>query len=141
MLCSFSVLTLCLQDPPYGAKVTFEVNKAGPGWDSPVLVDWLEEEVQKAGKTFFGKEALFIGEGGSIPFMGMLGAKFPEAQFVVTGKKQCLFELPDCRADSWPGLLGPNSNAHGPNEFMHIGMSKKVTACVAYILNAQAKHM
>lgn len=111
------------KDPPYGAKVTFEVNKAGPGWDSPVLVDWLDEEVQNAGKAFFGKEALFIGEGGSIPFMGMLGAKFPKAQFVVTG------------------LLGPNSNAHGPNEFMHIGMSKKVTACVAYLLNAQTKHM
>lgn len=103
-------------------------------------MDWLDEEVQHAGQHFFGKEALFIGEGGSIPFMGMLGAKFPEAQFVVTGTTLSL-SLYLFVILTLAGLLGPNSNAHGPNEFMHIGMSKKVTACVAYLLNAQTKHM
>ena len=57
-----------------------------------------------------------MGEGGSIPFMGMLGEKFPEAQFLITG------------------VLGPASNAHGPNEFLDIPMGKKLTCCVASVL-------
>ena len=57
-----------------------------------------------------------MGEGGSIPFMGMLGAKFPDAQFVITG------------------VLGPQSNAHGPNEFLDIAMGKAVTLAVAQVL-------
>ena len=62
-----------------------------------------------------------MGEGGSIPFMGMLGEKFPEAQFVITG------------------VLGPQSNAHGPNEFLHIDYAKKLTCCVTHVLEKQAK--
>jgi acetylornithine deacetylase/succinyl-diaminopimelate desuccinylase-like protein len=58
----------------------------------------------------------FHGEGGSIPFMAMLGAKFPGTQFVVTG------------------VLGPRSNAHGPNEFLHIPFAKKLSACIAQVL-------
>ncbi len=103
-------------DPPYGAKVTFEPEKGGAGWNAPVTAPWLEESIARASKTHFGKPVMTWGEGGSIPFMGMLGAKFPEAQFVVTG------------------VLGPHSNAHGPNEFLHIGMAKRLTACVADIL-------
>jgi len=57
-----------------------------------------------------------MGEGGSIPFMGMLGAKFPQTQFVITG------------------VLGPHSNAHGPNEFLHIPTGKNVTEVVARVL-------
>jgi hypothetical protein len=59
---------------------------------------------------------MYMGTGGSIPFMGMLGARFPDAQFLVTG------------------LLGPNSNAHGPNEFLHIETGKRLTACVSHVL-------
>src|SRR3546814_13865522 len=59
-----------------------------------------------------------MGEGGSIPFMGMLGEKFPGAQFMITG------------------VLGPHSNAHGPNEFLHLPMGKKVTASVARVIPA-----
>ena len=66
--------------------------------------------------AFYGKPALHMGEGGSIPFMGMLGDKFPEAQFVITG------------------VLGPQSNAHGPNEFLHIDYAKKLTACVTQVI-------
>jgi acetylornithine deacetylase/succinyl-diaminopimelate desuccinylase-like protein len=69
----------------------------------------------------FGKPPMWMGEGGTIPFMAMLGAKFPQAQFVITG------------------VLGPHSNAHGPNEFLHIAYAKKLTACVADVIGAFAR--
>jgi acetylornithine deacetylase/succinyl-diaminopimelate desuccinylase-like protein len=103
-------------DPPYGARVTFTYEKSGSGWNAPAMVRWLEESVERASKTYFGKPAVYNGEGGSIPFMGMLGAKFPKAQFLITG------------------LLGPGSNAHGPNEFLHIPSGKSLTASVASVL-------
>jgi len=100
----------------YNAKVTFEIEKCANGWDSPALEAWLKEAVTTASKAFFNKDANYQGEGGSIPFMGMLGEKFPQAQFVITG------------------VLGPESNAHGPNEFLNIPTAKKVTCCVASIV-------
>ncbi|MGZ8218221.1 M20/M25/M40 family metallo-hydrolase [Methylomagnum sp.] len=103
-------------DPPYGAHVTVEFDQAGSGWDAPALAPWLEQATQAASETFYGKDAVYLGLGGSIPFMGMLGEKFPAAQFLITG------------------VLGPKSNAHGPNEFLHIPYAKKLTACVAFIL-------
>jgi len=103
-------------NPPYGAKVTFEPEKGGAGWEAPKVAPWLEASVERASKTYFGKGAMSLGEGGSIPFMGMLGTRYPEAQFLITG------------------VLGPHSNAHGPNEFLHIGAAKNVTACVAQVL-------
>jgi acetylornithine deacetylase/succinyl-diaminopimelate desuccinylase-like protein len=104
------------KDPPYGAKVTFEGEHAGPGWNAPALAEWLGESMDGASQAFFGKPSCFMGEGGTIPFMGMLGEKFPEAQFLITG------------------LLGPNSNAHGPNEFLHVPCGKKLTCCVAQVI-------
>jgi acetylornithine deacetylase/succinyl-diaminopimelate desuccinylase-like protein len=103
-------------DPPYGAKVTFRADEPGSGWNAPPMSDWLVGSVEGASEAYFGKPALFMGEGGSIPFMGMLGAKFPKAQFLITG------------------LLGPGSNAHGPNEFLHVPTGKKLTSCVAQVL-------
>jgi acetylornithine deacetylase/succinyl-diaminopimelate desuccinylase-like protein len=103
-------------DPPYGAKVSFEPEKGGAGWNCPKLAPWLEKSISDASKAFFGRDALSFGEGGSIPFMGMLSEKFPEAQFLVTG------------------VLGPHSNAHGPNEFLHIQMGKSLTGCVARVI-------
>jgi acetylornithine deacetylase/succinyl-diaminopimelate desuccinylase-like protein len=108
------------EHPPYESHVTFDIQDGAMGWHAPVLADWLAKAVNDASMTFFEKPAGYMGEGGTIPFMGMLGEKFPEAQFVITG------------------VLGPHSNAHGPNEFLHLGMVKKVTACVAYILYQQA---
>jgi len=104
-------------DPPYGAKVTFEPEKGGAGWVAPEIAPWLEQSVERASQDYFGKGAMTFGEGGSIPFMGMLGARYPEAQFLITG------------------VLGPNSNAHGPNEFLHVGYAKRLTAAVAQVLN------
>ncbi|MBL8900933.1 MAG: M20 family metallopeptidase [Planctomycetes bacterium] len=103
-------------NPPYGAKVRFEAEKASAGWNAPALAPWLEKAVDSASRTFFGKPPVYMGEGGTIPFMGMLGERFPEAQFLITG------------------LLGPNSNAHGPNEFLHIQCGKRLTSCVSSVL-------
>ncbi|MGN6512711.1 MAG: M20 family metallopeptidase [Lysobacteraceae bacterium] len=105
-----------LRDPPNGAQVTLELEKASTGWNAPALAPWLEQAIESASREFFGKPAMYMGEGGTIPFMGMLGEKFPGAQFMITG------------------VLGPHSNAHGPNEFLHIPMGKKVTACVARVI-------
>jgi len=103
-------------NPPYGAKVTFDCEKVGPGWMAPILAPWLQASGNRASQNYFGKDMLLTGEGGSIPFMGMLGEKFPGTQFVITG------------------VLGPKSNAHGPNEFLHIQMGKRVTSSVASLV-------
>ncbi|HEY8552977.1 MAG TPA: M20 family metallopeptidase [Burkholderiales bacterium] len=108
------------KDPPYGAKVEFVADQAATGWNAPALAPWLAKSLQEASRTFYGRDAVYMGEGGTIPFMAMLGEKFPEAQFVITG------------------VLGPHSNAHGPNEFLHIPMAKKLTACVAKVLHDHA---
>ncbi|HEX9577006.1 MAG TPA: M20 family metallopeptidase [Myxococcales bacterium] len=104
------------KDPPYGVRVTFEGDKSAPGWDAPPLAQWLSSAVDRASRTYFGKQAMGFGEGGTIPFMGMLGEKFPDAQFLITG------------------VLGPGSNAHGPNEFLHIPTGVRLTACVASVI-------
>lgn len=104
------------QNTPYQAKVNFSINDGAKGWHAPLLAEWLSKAADDASHTFFGKPAIYMGEGGTIPFMGMLGEKFPQAQFMITG------------------VLGPHSNAHGPNEFLHLDMVKKLTACVAYVI-------
>jgi acetylornithine deacetylase/succinyl-diaminopimelate desuccinylase-like protein len=103
-------------DPPYGAHVSFRPEMAGEGWNAPATSDWLDASVNAASRDYFGRDAVYMGEGGTIPFMGMLGEKFPESQFLITG------------------VLGPGSNAHGPNEFLDIPTGRKVTCCVARVL-------
>ena len=110
------VKELLEENPPYGARVSFVEADGCTGWDAPPIVPWLEESVSEASRLFFGQPAAAMGEGGTIPFMGMLGEKFPEAQFLITG------------------VLGPESNAHGPNEFLHVPTAKKLTGCVAHVL-------
>jgi acetylornithine deacetylase/succinyl-diaminopimelate desuccinylase-like protein len=110
-------------EPPYGADVRFDSESAGSGWNAPAVAPWLADAINTASQNYFGKDAVYMGEGGSIPFMGMLGEKFPKAQFLITG------------------VLGPQSNAHGPNEFLHIPMGKKLTACVADVLGAHHQEM
>ena len=104
------------RDPPYGAGVCFEVGSALAGWDAPPLAPWLGAAIEAASNRYFGSPALVMGTGGSIPFIGMLAARYPQTQFLVTG------------------VLGPSSNAHGPNEFLHLGMARQVTGCVAEVL-------
>ena len=105
-----------LRDPPYGAQVTFKPEHGMAGWNAPSFAPWLEASMQRASQLVFGHEAVHVGCGGSIPFMGMLGAQYPNTQFLITG------------------VLGPQSNAHGPNEFLDIAYTKKITACVAEVL-------
>ena len=111
-----AVKTALEADTPPLAIVSFEVESTMAGWNAPEVADWLETSMHKASNAFFGKPSMYMGTGGTIPFMGMLGERFPEAQFLITG------------------LLGPKSNAHGPNEFLHIETGKRLTACVAQVL-------
>jgi acetylornithine deacetylase/succinyl-diaminopimelate desuccinylase-like protein len=103
-------------DPPYQAEIVFDAPRGENGWNAPTLAPWLEASLNKASNAAYGKPVAFQGEGGSIPFMAMLGEKFPRTQFVVTG------------------VLGPHSNAHGPNEFLHIAFAKRVSACIAQVV-------
>lgn len=107
-------------DPPFGAKVTLRFHEPAAGWNAPALAPWLGDALRDASLEAFGKPAMFMGEGGSIPFMAMLGERFPKAQFVVTG------------------VLGPQSNAHGPNEFLHIAYAKRLTEAVATVVARHA---
>jgi acetylornithine deacetylase/succinyl-diaminopimelate desuccinylase-like protein len=105
-------------DPPYGATVRFDNDHGATGWNAPPSVPWLKQAVDDASQQFYGKPSAAVGEGGTIPFMAMLGKHFPDAQFLITG------------------VLGPHSNAHGPNEFLHVPYAKKLTACVAFVIAA-----
>jgi acetylornithine deacetylase/succinyl-diaminopimelate desuccinylase-like protein len=107
-------------DPPHGASVSFDLHEAATGWSAPPLAAWLQSSLQRASSDAFGRDARSRGEGGTIPFMAMLGKRFPRAQFVITG------------------VLGPHSNAHGPNEFLEISTARNLTACVARVLADQA---
>jgi acetylornithine deacetylase/succinyl-diaminopimelate desuccinylase-like protein len=109
------------RDPPYGAGVSFDLAGSDDGWNAPALAPWLERSLDAASQAHYGRPAAYQGEGGSIPFMAMLGRRFPQTQFVITG------------------VLGPQSNAHGPNEFLHIGYAKRLTACIAEILGDHAQ--
>jgi len=111
-----ALIEILTKNVPYGARATYVVEKGGAGWHAPILQPWLESALSKASFSFYNKPVRLMGEGGSIPFMGMLGRTFPETQFVITG------------------VLGPGSNAHGPNEFLHIQMAKNLTGAVASLL-------
>lgn len=110
-----------MRDPPYAAQVSFESGSAERGWNAPAFAPWLEESIDRASRAVYGREAVKIGCGGTIPFMGMLGERFPRTQFFITG------------------VLGPHANAHGPNEFLHIEYTKRLTACVSLVLADHAK--
>jgi acetylornithine deacetylase/succinyl-diaminopimelate desuccinylase-like protein len=109
------------RDPPYGARVHFEPGGANSGWNAPTFAPWLEQSIGRASQAVYGRDAVHIGCGGTIPFMGMLGERFPKTQFFITG------------------VLGPQANAHGPNEFLHIEYAKKLTACVSLVLADHAR--
>jgi acetylornithine deacetylase/succinyl-diaminopimelate desuccinylase-like protein len=110
-----------LRDPPYGAQVSFDAGSATGGWNAPAFAPWLEESIARASRVVYDKDAVHVGCGGTIPFMGMLGTRFPRTQFFITG------------------VLGPHANAHGPNEFLHIDYAKRLTACVSLVLADHAR--
>ena len=114
-----SLKELLERDPPYRARVAFE-GSGSTGWNAPSTAKWLADALDAASSQLWGKPAAYMGEGGTIPFMSMLNAKFPRAQLLVTG------------------VLGPKSNAHGPNEFIDIGYAKKITAATAMVIASLA---
>jgi acetylornithine deacetylase/succinyl-diaminopimelate desuccinylase-like protein len=103
-------------DPPYDARITFKPDWAATGWNAPPTAPWLKSLLDAGSQAAWGREAAWMGEGGTIPFMNMLGEKFPSAQFLITG------------------VLGPKSNAHGPNEFLHIPYATTLTRLVAGVV-------
>jgi acetylornithine deacetylase/succinyl-diaminopimelate desuccinylase-like protein len=120
---SLKLKTLLEDNAPYNAKVTFHPDgRAGAlgasGWNAPELAPWLEGALNAASNTQFGAPVGYIGQGGTIPLMSMLAKGFPKAQMMVCG------------------VLGPKSNAHGPNEFLHVPYGKKLTAAVAQVIAA-----
>jgi len=115
--------TLLEDNAPYNAKVTFAADgrvgaQGATGWNAPALAPWLEDALNAASKAHFGAPCGYIGQGGTIPLMSMLQQGFPAAQMMVCG------------------VLGPKSNAHGPNEFLHVPYGKKLTAAVAQVMAA-----
>lgn len=111
-----TVRRILLNAPPQGARIHFE-GSAAAGWNAPPLAPWLNTALTQSSQQYFGKPFMCLGEGGSIPLMGLLEAAFPAAQFVIAG------------------VLGPQSNAHGPNEFLHVPYARRLTACVARVLH------
>jgi acetylornithine deacetylase/succinyl-diaminopimelate desuccinylase-like protein len=108
---------------PYNAKVTFEPDgRAGAygatGWNAPPLDAWMESALDAASRAQFGAPLAYIGQGGTIPLMNLLQQGFPKAQMMVCG------------------VLGPKSNAHGPNEFLHLPYARRLTAAVAQVIAA-----
>ena len=111
------------RDPPYGAQVSFECDSSTGGWNAPAFAPWFEQSMQRASRQVFGQDAVYFGGGGTIPFLRLLGLRFPETQFFVTG------------------VLGPHSNAHGPNEFLHIDYATRLTECVSMVLADCSAHL
>ena len=101
---------------PYQARVTFEGGGAATGWNAPTATSWFEQALQSASLAHFDAGVGYIGQGGTIPLMNMLSQGFPKAQMMVCG------------------VLGPKSNAHGPNEFLHVPYARKLTAAVAEMM-------
>ena len=109
------------REPPYGAQVSFTGALGTGGWNAPAFAPWLEEAITRASRAVYHRDAVHIGCGGTIPFMGMLGERFPKTQFFITG------------------VLGPHANAHGPNEFLHLEYAKRLTVCVSLVLTEHAQ--
>ena len=108
--------TLLEDNAPYQAKVTFSGHGGATGWNAPSTSPWFEQALNEASTAHFGAPCGYIGQGGTIPLMNMLSLGFPKAQMMVCG------------------VLGPRSNAHGPNEFLHVPYAKKLTAAVAHVI-------
>jgi acetylornithine deacetylase/succinyl-diaminopimelate desuccinylase-like protein len=108
-------------DVPYGAKVELSGLECADGWNAPDTAPWLDAALENVSDQVFGAPWRAVGLGGSIPFMALLGQKYPEAQFLVTG------------------ALGTDSNIHVPDEWLHLDQAHRITEAVAHILDAHAR--
>ena len=119
--CVQEMKTLLEDNAPYDAQVTWEGEGSASGWNAPGMDGWFENALNAASRAHFGASCGYIGQGGTIPLMNLLSKGFPKAQMMVCG------------------VLGPKSNAHGPNEFLHVPYAKKLTASVAEVIAAMAR--
>ncbi|HEY1101876.1 MAG TPA: M20 family metallopeptidase [Burkholderiaceae bacterium] len=108
--------TLLEDNAPYQARVTFTGEGGATGWNAPSTAPWFAQALDAASQAHFGAPCGTIGQGGTIPLMNMLSQGFPQAQMMVCG------------------VLGPKSNAHGPNEFLHLDYARRLTAAVAQVI-------
>jgi acetylornithine deacetylase/succinyl-diaminopimelate desuccinylase-like protein len=115
-----AVRAILAADSPYDAVVQIDGDEAASGWAAAPTAPWLFDALAEGSAATFGRPALYTGVGGAIPFINMLAERFPAAQFVVTG------------------VLGPGSNAHGPNEFLHLPTARRLAACIAHVLDRHA---
>ncbi|MCO5104946.1 MAG: M20 family metallopeptidase [Burkholderiaceae bacterium] len=114
--CAQEMKALLEDNAPYQARVTWQGASSASGWNAPETAPWFENALNTASQSHFGAPCGHIGQGGTIPLMGMLSKGFPKAQMMVCG------------------VLGPKSNAHGPNEFLHVPYAKRLTAAVAQVI-------
>jgi len=112
------LIEILKKDPPYGAEIEILKTIVGPGLNCPEMTPELQKIVADASNNFYGKQPIYYGEGGSIPFLSSLAQQFPKAQFVITG------------------IMGPESNPHGPNEMVHIPSIKRMTCSLVHIIAA-----
>jgi acetylornithine deacetylase/succinyl-diaminopimelate desuccinylase-like protein len=108
-------------DPPYGARVTWESEQSADGWAAPAIAPWLAAALDHSSMAAFGQPSAQVGEGGTIPFLGWLAARFPSAQILALG------------------VLVPGSNHHGPDESLHLPTAERVTGAVAALLVEHAR--
>lgn len=105
------------ENETFGAKVEYQELSVGPGFNAPELPDDLMAKVLSASNEVFESEPLFVGGGGSIPFMEVFSKEFPQAQFILTG---CGFT---------------DSNAHAPNENLNLDFCNKLTQTISLLLS------
>ncbi|MGM1065071.1 M20/M25/M40 family metallo-hydrolase [Saccharothrix sp. Mg75] len=115
-----AVRRLLTTDVPYGAVVELSRVEHATGWDAPELAPWLRATLDGVGEEVFGAPWRAVALGGSIPFMALLAEAYPRAQFLVTG------------------AVGPDSNCHVPDEWLHLEQAARVTEAVAAVLDAHA---
>jgi acetylornithine deacetylase/succinyl-diaminopimelate desuccinylase-like protein len=108
-------------DPPHGARVTWESEQSADGWATPAFAPWLVAALDRSSVAAFGQPSAQVGEGGTIPFLGWLAARFPSAQILALG------------------VLVPGSNHHGPDESLHLPTAERVTGAVAALLVEHAR--
>jgi acetylornithine deacetylase/succinyl-diaminopimelate desuccinylase-like protein len=113
-----SLKALLEDNAPYQARVTFDAGGGATGWNAPATAPWFEQALNQASLAHFGAPVGYIGQGGTIPLMNLLSQGFPAAQMMVCG------------------VLGPRSNAHGPNEFLQVPYARRLTAAVAQVMAA-----
>jgi len=107
------------ENVPYNCKVTATGDHNGYGWCAKEYEGWLQAGIDKAGADFFGgKKTGSYGMGGSIPFLAELEKMYPQTQIVALG------------------LIGPQSNAHAPDECINLTYAKKLTCSLSHIIGS-----